>query len=178
MNEVKIDILKPQDNDNNDIVEDYENSYSSESSIDDVSIRKIQGWDKESEEFLENMCDKIDEKIKFHNKNGCKYKYLHYTVGFFSTALPLVSSSFVSLFDNEIVETKLLIIIALVNTVSQFFRLETLHNKNLEYENRFEELKTKIEIELTKPKINRQNCETFILKTSDQFNFLNYTGPN
>ncbi len=175
MDEVKIDIL-PQDNDIEDLQKSY-NSISTESS-DDLRYRSIQKWDKNSEIFLNEMCEKIDKKIKFHRENGIKYKYLHYTIGFISTALPLVSSSFISLFDNEVVETKILISIALVNTVSQFFRLETLHNKNLEYENRFEDLKSKIKIELTKPKVNRMNCETFILKTTDKFNFLNYTGPN
>jgi len=157
-----------------------ENNYSSfeSGSSDEITYRKIQKWDNKAETFLHNIIENIEEKIEFHKYNSRKYRVLHYTFGFFSTALPLLSSGFIDLFDNKLFETKLLITIGLVNSISQFFRLETLHNKHLEYEDRFEELKTKIEVELTKPKSNRTSCEIFILKTTDKYNFLNYTGPN
>lgn len=175
--EVKIEMSPENDIDNWDTRGGLYPSYGSGSS-DDVAYRKIQKWDKNSEVFLQNIVTDIENKIQFHRYNSRKYKILHYTFGFFSTALPLVSSGFVDLFDEDkMFETKLLITIGLVNTVSQFFRLETLHNKHLEYEDRFEELKTKINIELTKPKSNRTSCEIFLLKITDKYNLLNYTGP-
>jgi len=197
MNEVKIDMSPQNENDDYNDLFDTANEYSneeengyimntinlennSETSQDDIKCRKytIQRWDRNSEKFLKDLCDTIDEKIENHGKNGKKYKYLHYTFGFFSTLLPLVSSGFINIINDELFEAKLLILIGVVNTISQFFRLETLHNKNLEYENRFIELRTKIIVELTKSKLSRTNCDLFLTEITNQYNFLNYTSPN
>lgn len=176
--EVKIDVdMSPEfDSDSSGTNSPLRRSLSS--SPDDVFYRKIQIWDSKSENFLNDVIKDIDKKIEFHRNASKKYRAFHYTFGFFSTALPLISAGLLDLFDSKLFETNLLISIGIINSVSQFFRLETMHNKHLEFEDRFEELKSKINLELTKSKANRMNCELFILKVVDKYNLLNYTGPN
>jgi hypothetical protein len=122
----------------------------------DIDRDIIMLWDGRIEELLEDYLNKCDDRI-IYNKNRAEYrKWMYIFFGVTTISFPLVLSILQPTLPTVLSQT-LLVTSGILNGLSSFLNPSKFMEIYLASMNKFIELKTDIQLELTKHKKDRQN---------------------
>ena len=137
----------------------------------DIDRDIIMSWDSRIEELLEDYLNKCENRV-IYNKNRAEYrKWLYIFFGVTTISFPLVLSILQPTLPSLLNQT-LLVSSGILNGLSSFLNPSKFMEIYLASMNKFIELKTDIQLELTKHKKDRQNPSEYLKGISERF--INY----
>jgi hypothetical protein len=137
----------------------------------DIDRDIIMSWDSRIEELLEDYLNKCEDRV-IYNKNRAEYrKWLYIFFGVTTISFPLVLSILQPTLPSLLNQT-LLVSSGILNGLSSFLNPSKFMEIYLASMNKFIELKTDIQLELTKHKKDRQNPSEYLKGISERF--INY----
>ena len=137
----------------------------------DIDRDIMMSWDSRIEELLEDYLNKCEDRV-IYNKNRAEYrKWLYIFFGVTTISFPLVLSILQPNLPSLLNQT-LLVSSGILNGLSSFLNPSKFMEIYLASMNKFIELKTEIQLELTKHKKDRQNPSEYLKGISERF--INY----
>lgn len=124
-------------------------------------------WSDKNEKLIETWIGLCENKIGFHDRQGKYFKWKHQLYGLPAILIPVVVSPLVliintSAYNKEIISTSSLIATGVFNGVHRFFGFQEKSFRHFEYAAKYSELKTFMEVELSKQRKFRFDCDRFI----------------
>lgn len=150
------------------------NTYSSQ----DDAFRKELLWEKREEEIFVKWLKDCRIKSEKHQRKFklCKIKYGVCSIP--AITIPVIVSGLSSKISCDSFENSVLMIIAtLFACINTFFNFGARQEKHEQYSNKYFELATEIEAELSKPKRFRIACDVYLEKIKQKYNNLYATEP-
>lgn len=146
------------------------NNIDSKESI-DIDRDTMMLWDSRIEELLEDYITKSEERV-IYNKTRAEYrKWLYIFFGVTTISFPLILSILQPNLSSLLNQT-LLVSSGILNGLSSFLNPSKFMEIYLASMNKFIELKTDIQMELSKHKKDRQNPSEYLKGISERF--INY----
>lgn len=143
------------------------------------------GWTDENEHLLASKGEKLKGLVWMHDKSREKYSFLHKVFGFTNigisaTATFVATSLCTDLIDSIIFPQLLTFLTALStasSTINQFMDFEERARSHDTYVKLYDELASDIEIQLTKPRVYRENGLSYVDRVLIDYNRTNKNCP-
>lgn len=135
----------------------------SESSSEDASDRVELMWDSRNQDLIIHWGNECKANAKLHNKAGKKFKWLYSIVGVPTMLIPVLIGSFsTQLALAPLTQSVCMLCSGALSTISQFFDFSGRSSAHFEYEARYSELASEIDVECCKPKARRVACDVYL----------------
>ena len=155
---------------------DSSNNNNSTSSLDGSRIEEA--WTHENQKYFIRIIEKCKISSRSHGVKGRRYKKTYQIVSIPLISLPIIMSSLsAQLTEYIFISSLFMLVIGLMNTITAFLNHGGKSQKHLEYESRYSELGSDINIELIKKKRFRVAFDLFLEKTRARFSSLNRMAP-
>ena len=150
----------------------------SESSSEDALDRVELLWDSRNQDLIIHWGSECKANANLHHKAGKKFKWLYSIIGVPTMLIPVLVGSFASqLAVSPITQSILMLCSGALSTVSQFFDFSGRSAAHFEYEARYSELASEIDVELVKPKARRLACDVYLERVLNARNRLGSSAP-
>jgi hypothetical protein len=150
----------------------------SESSSEDALDRVELMWDSRNQDLIIHWGNECKANAKLHHKAGKRFKWLYSIIGVPTMLIPVLVGSFASqLAVSPITQSILMLCSGALSTVSQFFDFSGRSAAHFEYEARYSELASEIDVELVKPKARRLACDVYLERVLSARNRLGSSAP-
>jgi len=135
-------------------------------------------WEAREEDVIQDWMDVAKNKEIYHNDKGRSYKNLYALFALPAMLIPIVISGVGEELDPYPgLRSAMLILSGCIAGVSAFFNFGSKMSRHFEYEGLYGQFYAELQVELSKPKANRIQCDVFLQKYLDRFNQLNNTAP-
>ena len=135
-------------------------------------------WESREEDVIHNWMAVAKNKEIYHNDKGKTYKNMYAVFALPAMLIPIVISGVGTELDPfPLVRSAVLILSGCIAGVSAFFNFGSKMSRHFEYEGLYGQFYAELQVELSKPKANRIQCDVFLQKYLDRFNLLNNSAP-
>lgn len=146
-------------------------------SVDDNS-RKEMLWSLRPEKQLLVWKTDIGKKKEKHFQTGNKNKKLFIIFGIPTITIPAVIAGLNGVIELLPITISILMICSsIISAIASFMNFGKKSQMHFEYESKYSELETEIEVELCKHKIDRIACDVFLERIFNRYNALNSSAP-
>tara|TARA_R110000822_G_scaffold186035_4_gene325167 strand:+ start:9593 stop:10105 length:513 start_codon:yes stop_codon:yes gene_type:complete len=144
----------------------------------DTESRKELLWESREEQLLLKWCDDCEIRSTNHEIKSKKNKVKFIIFQLPAIILPIVLSGLSPLIScDSLFYSLAMMSIGLISGIGMFFNFGKKSQTHGDYSNKFFEIKTEINTELSKPKSYRIACDVYLEKTKQQYNNLVKTSP-
>lgn len=150
----------------------------------DETLRKDEPWVKQTEELLQRWCDASRTQANTHDAAGHACKRSHIRWGLPNALIPVIIAPITAVVERDAVwwfqyaEAALILATGACDVMTIFFSFAAKAEKHFAFASRYMDLVTDIEAEIAKPREDRQQADTFTLRSQMTFDSLYRAAPD